>query len=93
MLARAHVVDRAVERDPIEPRPEVRSGLEPIDLLVGPHERFLHHVLRVLRPSGHPVGQSIDAAAVPLDEQAKGVLVAASRFRDGGRVVRMHLGS
>jgi hypothetical protein len=30
---------------------------------------------------------------VPLDEQAKGVLVAAARFRDRDRVVRKHLGS
>ena len=45
----------------------------------------------VFGPAGHPIRQPVDAAAMPLDEHAKGFLVAASRLRDGSRVVQVHL--
>ena len=91
MRSRSHVIDRAVETNPVQPGGEIRSRFEPAQLPVGAHERFLDDVFGVFGPAGHAIGQPVDAAAVPLDEHAKGFLVAASRLRDGGRVVQMHL--
>ena len=73
----SHVVDGAVEADAIEPRGEIRSRFEPSELPIRAHERFLHDVFGVFGPTGHPVRQPVDAAAVPFDEHPEGILVAA----------------
>ena len=87
----SHVVDRAVETNPVEPGREVRSRFEASELPIRAHEGFLNHVFGVLGPAGHPVGQPEDVPAVPLDEDAKSLLVAAPRPGDRGRIVRGHL--
>jgi hypothetical protein len=91
MRARAHVVDRAVERDPVEPGGEIRARFEAAQLPIRSHERFLHDVLGVFRHSCHSVRQSVDAAAMTLDEHAKRFLVASPGPGDGSGVVQVHL--
>jgi len=88
---RSHVINRAVESNPVQPRRKIRPRLEPSKLPIRPHERVLDDVFRILRPAGHAIGQPVDAAAVSLDQSSECVLVAVPRFRDGGHVVRVHL--
>ena len=90
MLPSANQVDRAVHRDPVEPRAEVRPRLEPAKLPVRLQEGFLHDVLGVLGTAGHPVRQPVHGPAVALDESLEGFAVAIPRECDGGGVRLRH---
>ena len=94
-LLRAHQIHRAVRDDAIQPGAEIRSRLEPAQLLDTREESFLHHIFGILLVPGHPERQPKDAPAVALDERAKRVAVTlAGTGQDGccfGRVHLIHL--
>jgi len=48
-------------------------------------------VFGVFRLAGHAERQPVDAAAVPVHQHPKGLVVAAPCAGDGGRVVQLHL--
>ena len=58
MPPRADEVDGAVDRDPVQPGADVRPGLETAELPVRLEPGLLHHVLRVRRVAGHPMGDA-----------------------------------
>ena len=60
----------------MEPGAEMRPGLEPGQLPVGPQEAVLDHVLGVVLVAGHAVGQPEGAPAVAFDQGAEGLAVA-----------------
>src|SRR5436190_8289374 len=90
-LAGTHQIHRAVRRDPVEPRAEVRARLEPAKLAVRPQKALLDHIFGILLIARHPERQPEDTPAVPLDKCAKGVAVAlAGPRQDGSHFGRVH---
>jgi hypothetical protein len=77
--SRPDEVDRAVDRDAVEPGTEVRAGLEPADLPIRAQKRLLDDVLGVVLVARHPVGEPEDGAAVSLDQRAECLAVALAR--------------
>ena len=91
-LLGAHQIHRAVRDDPIEPRPEVRARLEPVELTIRFEKALLDHIFGILLIPGHPEGQPEHTPAVPFDEGAKRLTVAlAGTGQDGCRLGRVHL--
>jgi len=90
-LPRAHQVDRAIRRDPVEPCRKLRPRLEPAQLFVRPQKTLLDHVFGILFVARHPIRESKHAAAVALYERAKRFVVAlAGSGQDGCRLRRVH---
>ena len=85
-FALSHAVDRVIRGDAVHPRPEIRVARKLLELLVRAQERLLHNFFGVVGIAGHPVGQLVDAPAVPLDEDTIGFPLASQRALDGGRV-------
>jgi len=88
--APANHIDRAVDRDPVQPRAEVRARLEAAQLPVRLEECLLDHVLGVLGIAGHPMGQPVDRPAVAIDQASEGLAVAAAGEGDGGGIRLRH---
>ena len=70
----------------MQPRSEVRPGLESLQLLVGAQEGLLDDILGVVGIAGHPVRHPIDSPAVALHERPKGLAISVAGQRDGGGV-------
>jgi hypothetical protein len=83
-------VDRAVDRDPVQPGAEIGARFETAQLTVGFQEGLLHHVFRVLRRSCHSMRDPIDGAAVALNQRAKSFAITVAGQRDGGGVRMRH---
>ena len=78
----AHVVQRAVARDPVEPRLEVDRPLIGDHRSVRRGERLLQHVLGVLGRPEHVAREGQQTRVVAGDQHLVGGLVAAPRDRD-----------
>ena len=78
----AQVVERAVARDPVQPRAHVDLALVGEDRVVGGREDLLQHVLRVLLGGEHVPAERQQARLVAGDERLERVLVAAPDERD-----------
>ena len=80
---RAQQIHGAVGGNAMQPRPEVRPRLEPVQLPIGPEERLLHDVFGVLDPSRDAVRHAEHGAAVPLHQFPEGVVIARADAGDG----------
>ena len=78
----AQVVERAVARDPVQPRPHVDLALVREDRVERGREDLLQHVLRVLLGGQHVAAEREQPRLVAAHERLEGVLVAASDERD-----------
>ena len=81
-LRAAQVVERAVARDPVEPRPHVDRPLVGDHRVEGGGEDLLEHVLGVLARAEHVPAEGEQARLVAGDERLEGGLVAAPGQRD-----------
>ena len=76
------VVERAVARDPVQPRPHVDLALVGEDRVEGGREDLLQHVLRVLLGGEHVPAERQQPRLVAGHQRLEGVLVAAPDQRD-----------
>src|SRR5581483_7721353 len=88
--ARAKQIERAVDRDPMQPRGEIRTLFESAELAVGPEERFLDNVVGVVLISGHAIGHAKHGLAVTLDEQPESLAIAGAGPAYGCDVGHLH---
>ena len=86
----AHVVDREVHDDSVQPRVKARGALEVRDVLVHLDERVLHHVHGVGRPLDDANGHRVRATVIFLEELLKRGSVALARSVDQ-RIVLMRI--
>jgi hypothetical protein len=87
---RPNQIDRTVHGNPVEPRAEVRTRLEPSELLVSLEKRFLHDIFCVLRVAGHSMREPVDSAPVALHERTESLTISVAGQRDGGGVRLRH---
>ena len=81
-LRLAEVVERAVARDPVQPRPHVDLAVVGVDRVEGGREDLLQHVLRVLAAGEHVAAEGQQARLVAGHQRLEGVVVAAPDERD-----------
>ena len=81
-LRAAQVVERAVARDPVQPRPHVDLALVGEHRVEGRREDLLQHVLGVLARGQHVPAEGQQPRLVARDERLEGVVVAAPDQRD-----------
>ena len=86
----AQQVDGAVRGNAVQPRPDVRARLEPVELPIGPEERLLDHVLGIFRPPGDAEGDAEHGPAVPLHELPERVVIAGANAGDDQGVAFLH---
>jgi hypothetical protein len=89
-FSRAQEVKRAVHRDPVEPCAEVGAKLKTLQALVGPQERFLDELFRILLVPGHAVNHTKDAARMALHQDTKSVSVAGQDLRHYRCICNFH---
>ena len=71
-------VEGRVGRDAVEPAPELGARLECIQVLVRLQEGLLHHVLRIVFVSRHPIGQAEHRTGVAVYQGPEGHRVTRS---------------
>ena len=81
-LGAAQVVERAVARDPVQPRPHVDRALVGEDRVERGGEDLLQHVLGVLLRGQHVAAEREQARLVARHERLEGMVVAAPDERD-----------
>ncbi len=89
-LGAAVHVDAHVVGDAVEPRPQRRAALEPVDRAPGPHHRLLHGVFRLGTRAEHAVAEAGQLGAVRLQRPfeflaAGGAGAGEGRGRHGDR--------
>jgi hypothetical protein len=77
-LRPAQVVERAVARDPVQPRAHVDLALVGQDRVEGRGEDLLQHVLGILLGGQHVAAEGQQARLVTPDERLERVVVAAA---------------
>ncbi len=80
-LSRIQEVKRAIHRDPVNPRAEVRPELKTLQAFVSPQKRFLDELFCILLITGHAVDHAKDAAGMAFDQNAECVPVAGQDLR------------
>ena len=78
----AQVVERAVARDPVQPRPHVDLALVGEHRVEGGGEDLLQHVLGVLARAEHVAAEGQQARLVARAERLEGGVLAAAGERD-----------
>ena len=81
-LRAAQVVERAVARDPVQPRPHVDRAVVGQHRVEGGGEDLLQHVLGVLPRGQHVAAERQQARLVAGDQRLEGVMVPAPDQRD-----------
>ena len=76
------MVERAVARDPVEPRPHVDLALVGEDRVEGGGEDLLQHVLGVLLGAEHVPAEGEQARLVAREERLEGGVLPAAGERD-----------
>lgn len=79
---RAPRVERAVDREPVEPREELAPALEPIERRVRPQEHVLDDVVDVAIRAGEVQCEGEDALPVPSHQRVERVRLPSLRARD-----------
>lgn len=93
LFALPHAVNRVIRRDAIDPGSKIRPCLKLPKLLIRAQERLLDHFFGVGPAPRHSVSQPENIVAMPLDENAKSIPVAAERaFHGDGVAVSDGLG-
>lgn len=87
---RAEQVESAVDGDAMDPRAEIRTLLEFVELTVGAQERLLHHVIGIVLVSSHSVRHSKNGLAMTFDQHPEGVGIATPRPAHGCDVGHLH---
>src|SRR5207253_7636292 len=88
--ARSKKIERAVDRDPVQPRAEVRTLLESIQLAVRAQERLLNHVVGIVFISRNPISDPKNWTTMLLNEQPEGVGITGPRPAHGRCVGCLH---
>ena len=86
----ANPVAAQIERDPIQPRRELRLPAKPGKRAKGTEKGLLTHVARVFFASNRAVREREDGAFPPQNELVEAVGIAANGFRDELFIGRRH---
>ena len=81
-LVRAHVVERRVHRDPVEPREEVGSPVEAAEALERADERLLGDVVGVAVIAEDMECGGVHASLIAAHEAGKGLAIALTGARE-----------
>jgi len=81
-LAGSNRVQREIYGNAVDPGEGLASTVESIQRPVGPHERFLRHILRLRGTPQQMQGQSIHAPLVLADERSESFSVSAAGSLD-----------